>query len=188
MTHCEANPAPRGVFFARLAQCYPIGMATKTKRRAVMGRPSKLTQAVLDRTPDLVAAGLTDHALADSLGVHRDTIIGWKAGRPEFAAAYAEGKAIEQAKRDAEIEVLLDEKRKAGIEALQLLRRSMAGDAGDPLTDEQRQDARALLATLPRITHTDITSGGEQLTITPLDVKFVDAAGNEVTVDDEVGV
>ena len=157
---------------------------TPSQRRS--GNQSKYTPAVAQQARALAAHGIvTDEALGQVFGVYKLTFHTWRTKYPELEAAIAAGR--DDAMRDAGelAQQIAKEQDMGGLESIQLLRRVVSGDEAEA---DQITAAKALLTTLPRRVATDITSGGEQLTITPLGVKFVDAAGNEVTVDDEVGV
>lgn len=79
-------------------------MASKKKAQAKKssrgrGRPSKLSDEIIEQTFKLCLLGATDEELADFFKVARSTINNWKLKHPEFLDALKRGKE----KADAEV-------------------------------------------------------------------------------------
>lgn len=62
------------------------------------GRPSALTDKVMEQAYKLALLGLTDKAMADIWGVCEATITNWKQDCPEFLASLKKGKEEADAK------------------------------------------------------------------------------------------
>lgn len=64
------------------------------------GRPTKLTNAIIQKLPDLIRMGLTDSQMADVLQIAQPTITLWKKTNRDFMITYL----VEKEKQNFEVE------------------------------------------------------------------------------------
>lgn len=93
-----------------------------------VGRPTKLTNKILTKTRDIMAAGSSQNVAIKELGISRDTFYKWKRESPEFSAMLADGKVWGEAVHEETIKNIAQGNIKnASVAAYQMYMRNVYG-------------------------------------------------------------